>query len=89
MVCHHVEIPPEAKVAGLTADGLPAVVLPGEYLVHQVPRKFPAAEALFRFVGADARCRDVHVPLARFRAYLAAGNAALAAVVLPEVAQAA
>lgn len=70
MLCHRVEIPHGAKVPGVTADGRPTAVLPGEYLVHQLPAKVPRAEALFRFVGADANGRDVHVPFGAFRCFL-------------------
>jgi len=72
MVSYRVEIPDGVKVPGVTADGCVATVLPGEYLVHQLPRKPPLAPALFRFVGADASGRDVHVPLGAFRRLLAA-----------------
>jgi len=67
MVSYRVEIPDGVKVSGVTADGCAATVLPGEYLVHELPRKLPLAQALFRFVGADASGRDVHVPLGAFR----------------------
>jgi hypothetical protein len=74
MICYRVEIPAGTKVSGSTADGRPAVVLPGEYLVHRLPPKLPSAQDLFRFVGADAGGRDVHVPVARFKAHLSKGD---------------
>jgi hypothetical protein len=70
MACYRVDIPAGAKVSGVTADGRPAVVLPGEYWVHQLPRRFVTTGAPFRFVGADAFGRDVHVPLAQFQVHL-------------------
>jgi hypothetical protein len=42
--------------------------------VHQLPRKLPSAQALFRFVGADASGRDVHVPLVAFQRLLQADS---------------
>jgi hypothetical protein len=72
MVSYRVRIPDGVKVPGVTADGCPTAVLPGEYLVHQLPRKFPLAHALFRFVGADASGRDVHAPLGAFQGLLEA-----------------
>jgi len=74
MVSYRVEIPDGVRVSGVTADGCPTAVLPGEYLVHQLPRKLSLADDLFRFVGADAIGRDVHVPLAAFRCLMNAGT---------------
>jgi hypothetical protein len=70
MRCYRVEIPEGAKVVGTTAAGDRAAVLPGEYLVHALRPKLPSARPLFRFVGADALGRDVHVPLESFAAFL-------------------
>lgn len=70
MLCYRVEIPDGAKVVGTTAAGDRAAVLPGEYLVHALRPKLPSAHAVFRFVGADALGRDVHVPLESFAAFL-------------------
>jgi len=67
MLSYRVHVPDGVKVAGVTADGCATAVLPGEYLVHELPRKLPLARALFRFVGADASGRDVHVPLDAFQ----------------------
>jgi hypothetical protein len=74
MLSYRVEIPDGVKVSGVTADGCAAAVLPGEYLVHQLPRKLPSAQELFRFVGADASGRDVHVPLVAFQWLLKADS---------------
>ncbi|MFL6627660.1 MAG: hypothetical protein ACJ8IK_07640 [Burkholderiaceae bacterium] len=70
MASYRVEIPHGVRVPGVTADGCATAVLPGEYLVHQLPRKLPLAPPLFRFVGADASGRDVHVPLGAFQCFL-------------------
>jgi hypothetical protein len=71
MVCYPAHIPEGVKVAGVTADGQPTTVLPGEYLVNVLRTKLPTREPLVRFVGADPTCRDVHVPLAVAKTYLA------------------
>ncbi len=71
MRCYRVRIPDGAKVPGVTAGGRRTAVLPGEYLVHELPAKVPGVTALFRFVGADVAGHDVHVPLAVFRPHLA------------------
>jgi len=70
MVCYRVHIPRGAKVVGVTADGKPATVLPGEYLVHQLPLKIPSSQTLVRLVGADTAGRDVHVPLDAAKKFL-------------------
>jgi len=77
MVCHHVVIPEGAKVPGVTADGQPTAVLPGEYVVHELVARHPVATPLFRFVGADATGRDVHVPLSTFRRFLTRASLAV------------
>ncbi len=74
MACYRVEIPDGVKLFGVTADGSSTTVLPGEYLVHQLPLKVPAAQNIFRFVGADAGGRDVHVPFVQFRRFLTAAS---------------
>jgi hypothetical protein len=71
MDCHRIDIPAGVRVRGVTANGLPTLVLPGEYLVHRLPPKLPSARTLLRFVGADAMGRDAHVPLESVRAFLA------------------
>jgi len=75
MLCYRVEIPDGARVVGTTAAGDRAAVLPGEYLVHALRPKLPSARPVFRFVGADALGRDVHVPLDSFAAFLAGQTA--------------
>lgn len=62
MEAFRVRIPEGVKVRGVTADGDPTTVLPGEYLVHHLRPKVPRAGTLLRLVGADALGRDVHVP---------------------------
>jgi hypothetical protein len=66
MDCLHVKVPEGTPLAGYTAAGQRVPIAPGEYLVHRWSRRIPVAgvagEAL-RFVGADQRGRDVHVPL--------------------------
>ena len=71
MNCYLVRIPDGARVMGQTAHGKTTRVLPGEYLVHQLPAKLLSAP-LYRFVGADAAARDVHVPLEHFMAFVGA-----------------
>ncbi len=63
MVCSRVRLPEGVKLSGVTADGRPTTVLPGEYLAHLLPAKVPTCESLVRLVGADPSCRDVHLPL--------------------------
>ena len=68
MDCYRVQVPDGVKVLGVTANGRPSAVLPGEYLVHRLhPKGAPHAEAVLRFVGADPAGRDLHVPLAAVR----------------------
>jgi hypothetical protein len=67
MNLYRIEVREGVKVVGVTADGVPTTVLPGEHLVHPLPAKVAPAPPLCRFVGADAAGRDVHVPLAVFR----------------------
>ena len=65
MECFRVKVPDGARLTGYTASGRRAPIVPGEYLVHRLSRRGHAggvAESL-RFVGADHRGRDVHVPL--------------------------
>ena len=62
MQAFDVTVPPGRQLAGVTAGGEPAVVYPGEYLVHVLRDKaVPRRAAVLRFVGADALGRDVHV----------------------------
>ena len=80
MTCYRIEIPPEAVVTGVNAQGRPARVLPGQYLVHEL-QKLSLGKPLLRFVGADAGGRDVHVrpeAVARFIARSASDAHALA-----------
>lgn len=86
MDCYRVMIPDGVKIFGVTADGCITAVLPGEYLVHQLPAKVPAAPILFRFVGADVAGRDVHVPFGAFRSYLDAKSPRASARGFPEAA---
>lgn len=72
MACYRVNLPRGTRVGGLTADGQPATVLPGEYLVDVLEPRIPAARPVARFVGADPSGRDVHVPLEVAGRYLAA-----------------
>lgn len=66
--CFRVHIPHGLKVTGTTANGLPAEVLPGEYLVHRLRSKIDLLDTdLLRFVGADGAGRDVHVRVASLR----------------------
>jgi len=63
--CFRVVVPEHARLAGYTVAGQRVPIAPGEYVVHKVRPKVPVdgiPEAL-RFVGADARGHDVHVPL--------------------------
>ena len=60
MTCYRIDISPESALQGVTAQGQPTGVLPGQYVVHEL-RKLPLAEPMLRFVGADAFGRDVHV----------------------------
>jgi hypothetical protein len=62
-----VKIPPGVRLAGHTAAGQRAVIPPGEHTVHRLrlsarPSRRGRTE-LLRFVGADYRGRDVHVPI--------------------------
>ncbi len=64
MECFKIRVPEESALVGATADGAPARILPGEYLVHLLKPKLPVrSPAVLRFVGADVAGRDVHVPL--------------------------
>ena len=60
MSCYRIDIPAESALRGVTAQGQPTTVLPGQYVVHEV-RKLPFAAPMLRLVGADAFGRDVHV----------------------------
>ena len=64
MECFKVCVPEESALVGATADGAPARVFPGKYLVHLLKSKVPTkSPPVMRFVGADVAGRDVHVPL--------------------------
>ena len=64
MECFKVELPEDVRLIGTTATGEAAQVYPGEYLVHLLRPKVPAAApVVLRFVGADVTGRDVHVPI--------------------------
>ena len=64
MECFKIRVPDESALVGATADGTPARIFPGEYLVHRLKSKLPAdSPTVLRFVGADVAGRDVHVPL--------------------------
>jgi hypothetical protein len=68
MDCFEITVPPGTAFQGVTADGDPAPVYPGEYLVHLLPDRIARGRRrLLRFVGADATGRDVHVPLEALR----------------------
>ena len=71
MLCYRVQVPDGARVRGVTADGCPTAVLPGEYVAHRLRPRVPSAPTLVRLVGADAACRDVHVPLESIEGLLA------------------
>jgi len=63
--CFRVRVPASSGLAGFTAGGQRVPVMPGEYVVHRVRPKVRVdgiAETL-RFLGADPRGRDVHVPV--------------------------
>ena len=67
MAYYRVKIPPGVRLAGHTAAGQRAVIPPGEHTVHRLrlsarPSRRGRTE-LLRFVGADYRGRDVHVPI--------------------------
>ena len=72
-----VQIPDGVKVRGVTADGRPTAILPGEYFVHDIRPKLPSAGTLLRFVGADALCRDVHVPRESVQRFMSGSSAEL------------
>jgi hypothetical protein len=76
MVRDRVHIPVGTRVPGVTADGQPTAVLPGEYVVHLLrPKRLPVEQPVVRLVGADPFGRDVHLPLAAARKYrVARGN---------------
>jgi hypothetical protein len=63
--CYRVRVPEHVRLAGFTAAGQRAPVMPGEYVVHRVRPKVPNTGLVdtLRFVGADPRGCDVHVPL--------------------------
>lgn len=67
MAYYKVKIPPGVRLAGHTAAGQRAVIPPGEHTVHRLrlsarPLRSGTKDVL-RFVGADFRGRDVHMPI--------------------------
>ena len=73
MTCsHRIEIAAGVKVPGVTAQGLPITVLPGQHLLHELPCKLLSAMPLFRIVGAESCGRDVRVDLETVAPYVAA-----------------
>lgn len=65
MECYRVHVPEGMRIRGVTADGRPGAVHPGEYLVHRLrPKAAAGGQALLRFVGGDAAGNDLHVPAA-------------------------
>lgn len=65
--CFRARVPVCSGLVGFTATGQRVPVMPGEHVVHRLRPKVPVdgvAEVL-RFLGADQRGRDVHVPLRR------------------------
>jgi len=65
ITCYRVRVPDGHRLSGFTTRGQPVPILPGEYLAHRVEPKVPwlAVRGMLRFVGADGRDRDIHVPL--------------------------
>lgn len=64
MECFKICVPEQSALVGATADGAPARIFPGEYLVHRLKSKLPARlPPVLRFVGADVAGRDVHIPV--------------------------
>ncbi len=63
MQCYRVRVKEAPPLVGFSADGRRRAVFPGEYAVHLMRR--PTARgvgAALRFVGADPRGGDLHVP---------------------------
>jgi hypothetical protein len=63
--CYRVVVSESARLAGYTAAGRRASIVPGEHVVQRLRLKVPLdgiSEAL-RFLGADARGGDVHIPV--------------------------
>ncbi len=69
MECYLVKIPKGTRIVGTTAGGEKSSVLPGEYLVHRLPK----APAFVRLVGADSCGRDIHVSFDQFHNLAACG----------------
>lgn len=65
MECFNVKVPEGARLTGYTAAGRCVPIAPGEYLVHRLPRRGRIAGVVdaLRFVGADHRGCDIHLPL--------------------------
>ncbi len=63
MKCYRVRVKDEPPLVGYSADGRPRAVLPGEYAVHVLARPvLGGMGAALRFIGADQRGGDLHVP---------------------------
>lgn len=56
-------VPEGTRLTGCTAGGRRASIVPGDYLVHRMSRRVDGIGEALRFVGADQRGQDVHVPL--------------------------
>lgn len=63
MECFRLEILPGQRLLGRTADGQWTAIQPGEYVVHRLKAKVARHASILRFVGADDRGRDVHLPV--------------------------
>ena len=63
MECFRLEILPGQRLVGRTADGQWTAIQPGEYVVHRLKPKVARQSDILRFVGADDRGRDVHLPI--------------------------
>jgi len=63
--CYRVVVPESARLAGYTATGRRASVVPGEHVVQRFRLKVPldGISEAFRFLGADARGDDIHIPV--------------------------
>ncbi len=81
MACDRIQIPVGTRLRGVTADGQPTAVLPGEYVVHLLmPKRQPVTRPVARLIGADPFGRDVHLPLEAARQYcVASANASRSA----------
>jgi hypothetical protein len=63
MQCYRVRVKDDPPLVGYAADGRAKAVLPGEYAVHLLRRPtYDGMGAVLRFIGADQRGGDLHVP---------------------------